>query len=192
MVEGISVDPDVIPGDEPPKYPDCPLPRKASALIRVALADLEKSELDDRYRIYMGTWHEVVETSDLPFRSLDSDEEPSKAVCLLCFAGAVMAQTCKVPMGVDAFPTDFPPESMVKFTVLDSLRKGHLVAALFRLDYLENDALDYVNMNDSPSNQIRSLKGIPRVVPIPQYENSPDDFRLAMEGLANQLEAAGL
>ena len=52
------------------------LPDKPSELIRLAIKDLELCEADPRYVIAMGHWH-----------------NPGAAVCYVCLAGSVMANT---------------------------------------------------------------------------------------------------
>ncbi len=56
------------------------LPKKPSALIRLALDDLRKVERSKKYKVNMNVYH-------IPFDS----------ICNVCLAGAVMAKTLKIP-----------------------------------------------------------------------------------------------
>lgn len=68
------------------------LPRKPSALIRLALRDLRAVEADPRYRVDMGKCH-----------------EPYNGVCYVGLAGAVMAVTLKAESSRAVYPTTYPP-----------------------------------------------------------------------------------
>lgn len=75
------------PVREPKLLPYKKLPDKPSALIRLALRDLEKTERSRSYKVAMHTWHE------------------SNGHCTVCFAGAVMAQTLNIPKNMDMDPS---------------------------------------------------------------------------------------
>ncbi len=88
------------------------LPSLPSALIRLALADLEKCEGDSRYCVVMNTvWH-----------------TPSNNVCYVCLAGAVMAKTLRIPN--DRW---YSPEQSVyrkQLSALDAFRSGLIARGL--------------------------------------------------------------
>lgn len=68
---------------EKPKKLKSILPTKPSALLRLALEDLEAVEADKKYKVAMGKWH-----------------EPNGA-CKVCLAGSVLAKTLQVPRNLD-------------------------------------------------------------------------------------------
>lgn len=94
------------------------LPEKPSALIRLALADLEVVEKNPKYAIDMDFWHIV-----------NKDTE----ICSVCFAGAVMANTLEAPSWMSHVPFEFESECH-KLVALDSFRCGHIAAGLEQLD----------------------------------------------------------
>lgn len=93
---------------------------KPSELIRVALADLEAVEKDDRYRVDMRVWHG---------RSDESKEGP----CFVCLAGAVMAKSLGADLYNYLVPYDFGEEIDYRLIALDSFRQGFVEAALVHL-----------------------------------------------------------
>lgn len=93
------------------------LPNKLSALIRVALDDLEKCENDGRYRINMDIWH---------------DPDPAISVCYVCLAGAVMAQSLKLAPSKSRAPSMFP-ENQSKLYALNGIRSGHIYGPLLEM-----------------------------------------------------------
>lgn len=83
------------------------LPDKPSALIRVALRDLEKCERSRQYRIDMSTWHRP------------------NGQCSVCLAGAVMSQTMQVPASKKIGPYDFKNQNIrAKLFALNAFRGG--------------------------------------------------------------------
>lgn len=108
-------------------YP--PIPKTVAAIIRLAKKDLMKTlKMPDLYEINMGEWH-----------SPDSERQDGKALCCVCFAGSVMAQTIKLDVNsfsvfayqVKQDQSDFKEKESrhkkweVIFDYLDSLRKGY-------------------------------------------------------------------
>lgn len=87
------------------------LPSKLSELIIVALQDLRKAEKSKHYVIDMGTWHQP------------------NGHCSVCFGGAVMAGTFKMPRTLSIAPYHFRVKISNKLSALDSLRTGRIVAA---------------------------------------------------------------
>lgn len=71
---------------------DCPLPDKPSELLRVAIRDLKACAADPKYKIDMGVWHRAA-------RDYRGDD-----YCSVCLAGAVLAQSCSVPLSTTAAP----------------------------------------------------------------------------------------
>lgn len=83
------------------------LPDKPSALIRLALRDLEKVERSRRYKVDMDVYH-------VP-----------NGHCRVCFAGSVMAYTLKVAKDFNSIDAFFLPESK-KMHALDAARRGDI------------------------------------------------------------------
>ena len=81
------------------------LPEKPSALIRLALRDLEKVERSRRYVVDMSVYH-------VP-----------NGHCRVCFAGSVMAYTLKVARDFNSVATYQLPERG-KMNALDCARRG--------------------------------------------------------------------
>jgi len=86
---------------------------KPSELIRVAVADLEAVEKDERYRVDMGVWH---------VRSDESMEGP----CFVCLAGAVMAKSLGAVHGNNLIPIDFGADLAHSLMALNSFRMGFI------------------------------------------------------------------
>ena len=144
------------------------LPDKPSELIRVALADLAKCELDPRYRINMGTWHKPTDTEE--------------AECMVCLAGAVMAKSLGAPMSMKYTPSVYAPDdvSTQKLYALDLFRTGEVIAACERLESCGAiDSADLARLDISDER-------------MSHYEAHEEAFKREMEGLAADLEANGL
>lgn len=84
------------------------LPNKPSALIHVALKDLELCEADPRYEVNMADWHEP-----------DND-----GTCYVCLAGAVMAKTCGANPKERFDFSNFHGHTPRKLEALDAFRVG--------------------------------------------------------------------
>ena len=130
------------------------LPDKISALLRVALADVEKCDADPVYVLDMNRWHDPIKT-------------PAGPVCAVCMAGAVMAQTLKISPDNHATPEEYgeQAESFLDGELLDSLndiRIGNLAGALYTanqsvssgdsavLEYLETRIRNSVFLQEAP------------------------------------------
>lgn len=134
------------------------LPRKMSALIRIALKDLEKVERSRIYEVAMGDWHHPL----------------GDGKCAVCFAGAVMAKTCRFKKNDYVYPRrSSMGENLDQFFALDSLRQGEIRLAASELRLSSNVAL--------PEDR--------RITP---YSESPAQFRADMLELAHDLAARGL
>jgi len=94
------------------------LPNTPSELIRVALADLRKVEVDERYKVDMGWWHKI----------------DGAAPCSVCLAGAVMAKTLEVPITSDIHPRVFGQEITDRLYALGYFRTGTVNMGFYRLD----------------------------------------------------------
>jgi hypothetical protein len=141
------------------------LPDTPSRLIRLALADLEACEQDPQYRIVMEYWH-----------------LPTQTGCCVCLAGAVLAQTLKVPPseGVhpgmpygDFYAPGLKRDTESKLLALDRFRAGDIKAGL-----------DVMGFETVPT--------LPRGWLVPYYNSDPLGFKMAMADIARTLEQEGL
>lgn len=133
------------------------LPDKPSELIRLALNDLKKCEKSEDYIINMGVYHHY--------------HGAIFGTCSVCLAGAVMAQTLKLPKATDVNNVrDFFSEvDTFKLKALDQFRTGDIMSGLMKLS-------------------IRQPKHLPHSIHIDHYCMNPDRFHTQMEGLATLLE----
>lgn len=142
------------------------LPDLPSAILRLAMADLEKVENDPRYTVHMSDWH-----------SLYEGEEEGETLCHVCLAGSVMAKTMEVPIDLATDSSFFNLEGTFedwrKLTMLDFLRTGCIAAAL-----------DWVHKELPES--------MPSKIAVTDYADSPIEFKYEMEKIATMLEDAGL
>ena len=100
------------------------LPKKPSDLIEIALKDLCAVERDSRYRVNMNTFHEVHYTR-----------------CEVCFGGAVMAKSLKVPTMSDKDPGDLAPRVAAKILALDHFRDGSVSSGLEQMKLEQRDGV---------------------------------------------------
>lgn len=135
------------------------LPEKMSDLIRVALKDMALCEADPCYAIHMMDWH-----------------TPSKGVCKVCLAGAVMAKTLEVSVEGRFVPSYFKetPDNRHKLYALNDLRIGDVEGAMRSMHLPEWD--DYLHLDRE-------------IVP---FQDNADLFYNQMFELAQDLEEAGL
>jgi len=91
------------------------LPSALSALLRLAVADAKKCEADPRYSLHMSAWH------------ISPSYYGDK--CWVCMAGAVMAQTLKIPLTVNRSPLDFDDDTEAKLGAINDMRCGFLISA---------------------------------------------------------------
>ena len=107
------------------------LPDQPSALIRVALGDLQKCLADPIYKIDMRTWHKPVDNG---------------THCFVCLAGSVLAQTFKVPPSesIPAIRHFIDCNELDKLEALDYFRTGNIFDGLILMgfDPQGNSALD--------------------------------------------------
>lgn len=102
------------------------LPDQPSALLSLALRDLEKAEKSKKYEVYMGDWH-------LPSgQYTDGTPRP----CAVCMAGAIMALSLKSPDDQYRFPHDYDPDTHGKLTAVNAFRMGEVCYALASMGVL--------------------------------------------------------
>lgn len=144
------------------------LPKKPSALLRLALSDISKVRRDRKYVIDMNQWH-----------------NPSGG-CHVCLSGAVMVRTLCVAADKYAQPYNgfFSSGCLIiggwngkALLAIDELRDGEISSAISRLGY-----------------SIRRFEksGLPVFVETPKYtDENYKDWRRSLLRLARQLEDAG-
>lgn len=108
------------------------LPSLPSALLRLALNDLEKCELDPRYRINMNFWH-------VPKQG---------APCVICLAGSILAKTINLPINQECSVWDEEDQSITKdnknkLSAVNQLRLGNIGIALAKLNLSRLEELLY-------------------------------------------------
>jgi len=153
------------------------LPNNISALLRVAIDDLVKTEADPRYKINMMEWH-------------SPDTEPDDVVnelslCQVCFAGAVMAQRLDADINEYYTPTDFGDDVARKLQTLDHIRTGNLYGAIQRFYPVDGNGIlrDLTKLK-----QIEELQKMP----FRSYGSDPVLFKECILDIANELEKIGL
>lgn len=150
------------------------LPAKPSDLIDLGLKDLAAIEANEAYRVDMNDWHE-------PHLELFTTEGDSKAtdVCLVCFAGAIMANTMKFDAARSFSPTDAPNQGdRSRLMSLNAFRQGYVEDGL---DHFDVDSTVY----DGPD-------GLPSYIEVVPYADNSDLFKRDMTAMSMKLKAAGL
>lgn len=84
------------------------LPNKPSALITLALDDLNKVERMVGYEVNMGTWHQKFHDD----------------TCNVCFAGAVISRSLREARDVYVEPCMYNDDTKYKLYALDNFRQG--------------------------------------------------------------------
>ena len=151
-----------------------------SALIRVALADIEKVEDDPAYEVETSVWHTPV--------LLLSDEARrgwgftclKPETCLVCVAGATMAMSLGADRSEKWLPCDYPDAVEKRLRALDQFRVGDVTGGLAEMD--ADDSLDGISIN--------VLRGF--YDEMPRYEAEGGAWHEAMEEIASNLEEMGL
>jgi hypothetical protein len=92
------------------------LPKKPSAMIRMALEDLKAVEKMKDYKVNMNNYHQPAEYTD-------------SGKCEVCFAGAIIARQVNDPTQ-NLEPAFFPPGTMKKLYALDKFRRGEIYEGL--------------------------------------------------------------
>ncbi len=108
-----------------------PLPKKLSALLRLAVADAQAVEKLDGYTLDMGSWH-------MP-AGHESNPTPSK--CSVCMAGAVMVRTLKAPRSRLVYPDKFRGVAADRLGAINDMRIGDMSLAHAKVsgEYLHHD-----------------------------------------------------
>lgn len=149
------------------------LPRKLSALVRIALRDIRKAEkAADKYIVDMGTYHEP--TQIVCKREGTDTIISTQDVCVVCAAGSVMAFSLGAKIDQELEPGKFP-DNMHQLEAINNLRLGDVGSA-------------YSYVNDSVPEKVWGLQTI-----MPSYDlKNPEPFHKAMEKLQAKLIKNGL
>lgn len=140
------------------------LPDLPSALIRLALSDLEKVEEAEEYQVNMRDWHIYWDPKDV-----DTTPDVS-GKCVVCLAGGVMAFSMGADRKEDLTPSNFPLKDRVKLSALDDFRTGDVGNGFSRM------GLDHCPLSDTSKTH---------------YSEDPARFKTEMHKMADDLEAAG-
>lgn len=143
------------------------LPDVPSALLTLALDDLEKAEVDPRYVIDMNHWHQP---------ALRGSRD---MLCAVCLAGSVIAFSLGVPPYHPSRPGNFDADTCRKLIALDEFRAGSYSAALQMLHVRDAEYL--------LSARLRA-----EFWPTDAYHNAPAAFKARLRALAERLEGMGL
>jgi len=158
------------------RTPDCILPEKLSALLRLALSDLKKVEAQPEvYRVDMQRWH-------IPLLAIG----PGAVRCTVCLAGAVLAKTCQLKprdvynptLGGETGPIPLLDRQLY---AIDRLRRGDVTGALRWMRDREKEDRHFFSLN--------------RRTPGYYGKSFPEEnaqFYIELEKLADDLEKVGL
>lgn len=171
----------------------CELPERLSDLLELAIGDLEKCETDPGYVVAMGSWHEEITPLDKwEVASIADDLDviedqrarlaEGRSVCAVCMAGAVMAQTCRAPREESVGPSGYDQDTERRLLALDLLRQGFVGRARARAegigfwDLTREERQDYERLDFEAT----------------RYERDPEQFKIEMRALVDDLREAGL
>lgn len=94
------------------------LAKKPSDLIRQAIHDLERAEIDPRYSVKMSFWHQELH-----------------GCCAVCIAGAVMAFSLDASLYSRMSPSSYSHNYIwSRLHALDDFRSGHIRMGLVMMD----------------------------------------------------------
>ena len=139
------------------------LPSKPSELINLALKDLKAVEKSRQYVVNMNHWHET---------DRQYDNSIPEGTCAVCFAGSVMAQTCKAPANKSFGVKNFGRENTDKFIALDEFREGNIEMGF------ETLGLNFPSLLQSD-------------IEIVDYQDDPKFFKEQMQEVADTLAKLG-
>ena len=155
------------------------LPNKPSELVELAILDLKAIEQNPNYLIAMDSWHVG------SYRDHPNIERPR---CLVCLAGAVMAQSLGIETTMTVKPWDPIFHSDVtlegKLAALDSFRNGNIYHGI-TLMCPEFD--DYHS-----AHALLEKMGMSANIFVPEYEEDREEFYQGMEKVIKILKEHAL
>jgi len=157
------------------------LPKKLSALVKLALQDIRKAEkLPEKYIFEMdNSYHEPTEVVCSTRGGMEIKRQPA---CVLCAAGAVMAFSLKADFTKSLSPSNFGKNEL-QLDAIDSLRIGHVVNAYTSIN-------GWSSLDNKPELEEKLGK---LDAAIPDYDrDNPEPFHKAMTKLGQRLRKAGL
>jgi hypothetical protein len=155
----------------------CRLPKRPSALIRLAIADLKKAERTEGYRVDMNTWHDgatLGETLYDPATCITTETEAASP-CVVCFAGSVMAFSLNAPQTRNTRPEDYPEDVAIALSALDKFGMGWVFIALVRMG-ISNRRIDKA---------VKAVGG-GGYLEVVDYEDDPAAFKRKMLWIATK------
>ena len=158
------------------------LPDKPSELIRLALADLEKVERDPRYKINMGSWHNVIESPST-----------GRPVCAVCLAGAVMAGALEESVHRSVRPWEYDRDTEHKLYALDMFRTGNVDSGFRCLMGLYTPGAKALirGAGQALQHSLRHMSGNGGMWLV-RYETDTTAFKRDLRGLADLMESKGV
>ena len=176
------------------------LPNKPSALIRLAVDDLEKTERDSLDIVVMASWVEPIKLglADREGNIVEPNAKwnkilprmPKKGICTVCFAGAVMRRSFGVEMG-SLDPNDIGIRTgdvtlADKLFALDKFRSGLIQEGFLRM------AGEKAVPVDEWQKQQDAIGELGPEIKVASYADDPKQFKKVMRELATALEGYGL
>ena len=151
------------------------LPEMPSAVLAIALKDLTKVERSKKYQVDMEIWH---------------DPGIIRNVCVVCFAGGVMAKTLNIDPKEDAMP-GFGVANVAdtrRLCMLNAMRNGDIIEGI---DLLEDIKLDVILQREekTPENYNKLTELEADVV---EYIEDPGKFKKWMWKVQRLLKKMGL
>jgi len=181
------------PEEEAKKLPDT-----LSALVRLALHDLETVERNEKIRINMLAFISPIR-HDLAAMYESTVDKDYYSKCGVGLAGAVMVNTLNAPLDMYCDTANWGNEALNKFYFLDQIRHGDVRLALNEI--LGYDAghdmtvriLPYFNRNrcSQHSKSNRLYKNAELKVYMPTYEKDAAGFKDGLRFIIDSLEKAG-
>lgn len=144
------------------------LPSKPSELVELAILDLKAIEQNPNYLIDMDSWHVG------SYRDHPNIERPR---CLVCLAGAVMAQSLGIETTMTVKPWDpiFDEDDSTKnkLEALDSFRSGDIYNGITHM-CPEFDTTE-------KADELLEKMGDDANIYVPEYDESKESFYKGME-----------
>ena len=168
----------------------CRLPKKPSALILLALADLAKAERTPGDRIDMRTWHiGVIESYDP--ETCKVEKAAGNGSCVVCLAGSVMAFSLNVPRTRSIEPNEYPDEVERALLAINSFRVGEIGAALHEIDVSDTRIKKAAKAFEAELEDGSTYFEIP-MPPYGHTAGARAKFKTAMRAMAKKLASVGL